>query len=47
VATASLPTSVNSYRVALKLGPKFTPLKPAEVDEMKRRGMAVEPMFRA
>lgn len=47
VATACLPTSVNSYRVALKLGPKFTPLKPAEVEEMKRRGMAVEPMFRA
>ena len=46
VTTAVTPASEKCLRLALKLAPSFTPLKPEEVEAMKKKGMAAEPIFR-
>lgn len=46
VTTALLPASESCHRLGFKLAPKFTPLKPAEAEMMKQRGMAATPLFR-
>ena len=46
VTTALTPASSVCLRLALQLAPKFTPLKPEEVEAMKQKGLATSPLFR-
>lgn len=40
------PASEPCLRLALRLAPKFTPLKPDEAEAMKQKGLAAVPLFR-
>lgn len=46
VTSAIHPADEQCLRLALQLAPRFKPLKKAEVEEMKRRGLAESPLFR-
>ncbi len=46
VTSALTPSSETCLRLALKLAPKFTPLKSEEAEAMKQKGMAAVPLFR-
>ncbi len=46
ITAAIHPSDEQCLRLALQLVPKFTPLATAEVEEMKRRGLAESPIFR-
>jgi len=46
VTTALMPASESCHRLAIKLAPKFTPLKPEEAEAMKQKGTAATPLFR-
>ncbi len=46
VSVAITPASATCLKVALQVAPRFTPLKPEEAEEMKRRGLAEQPIFR-
>lgn len=46
VTTALTPASEPCLKLALQLAPKFTPLKPDEVESMKQKGLAATPLFK-
>lgn len=46
VTAALPPADEQCLKLALQLAPKFKPLKQAEVEEMKKRGLAESPLFR-
>jgi predicted aldo/keto reductase-like oxidoreductase len=46
VTSALPPADDQCLKLALELAPRFKPLKAAEVEEMKRRGLAETPLFR-
>ncbi len=46
VTSALTPASETCLRLALKLAPKFTPLRPEEADAMKQKGLAATPLFK-
>jgi hypothetical protein len=46
VTTALTPASSACLKMALQLAPKFTPLKPEEVQVMKQKALATSPLFR-
>jgi len=46
ITAAIHPADEQCLKLALQLAPKVKPLKKAEVEEMKRRGLAVSPIFR-
>ena len=46
ITAAIHPADEQCLRLALQLVPKFKPLKKAEAEEMKRRGLAESPIFR-
>lgn len=46
VTAAIHPADEQCFKLALQLAPKFKPLRKAEVEEMKRRGLAESPIFR-
>ena len=46
VTTALMPASESCHKLAIKLAPKFTPLKPEEAEAMKQKGMAATPLFK-
>jgi hypothetical protein len=45
VTSALTPTDEGCLKLALKLGPKITPLQPSEVDAIKQKAMAIAPLF--
>ena len=45
VTAAIHPADEECLRLALRIVPKFKPLKKAEVEDMKRRGLAESPLF--
>jgi aryl-alcohol dehydrogenase-like predicted oxidoreductase len=47
VTAAIPPGDEGLFRLALGLARDFQPLSPAEVEDVKRRGLAAEPLFRA
>lgn len=46
VTTALTPTDEDCLKLALRLGPKFTPLKPDEIEAIKQKAMATAPLFK-
>lgn len=46
VATALTPASGKFLPIALRAAARFTPLRPGEAEEMKRKGLAAQPLFR-
>ena len=46
VTTALTPASESCFKLAVKSAAQFTPLKPEEVEAIKRKGLATTPLFR-
>ena len=46
ITAAIPPGDENLFRKALKLASQFEPLQPAEISEIKRKGLAGNPLFR-
>jgi aryl-alcohol dehydrogenase-like predicted oxidoreductase len=46
VTTALMPASEPGFKLGLKAAARFAPLQPEEIERMKQKGLAAEPLFK-